>query len=71
MAGYKIISKSEKNVDEFPKVSKALLDVLQQMVPERCPDSSESDRDIWIYSGQRQLVRFLQSKFDEQQEIGR
>lgn len=71
MAGYKIISKSEKNVDEFPKVSKALLDVLHQMVPERCPDSSESDRDIWIYSGQRQIVRFLQSKFDDQQEIGR
>jgi len=71
MAGYKIISKSEKNVDEFPKVSKALLDVLHQMVPERCPDSSESDRDIWIYSGQRQIVRFLQTKFDEQQEIGR
>jgi hypothetical protein len=71
MAGYKIISKSEKNVDEFPKVSKTLLDVLHQMVPERCPDSSESDRDIWIYSGQRQIVRFLQSKFDEQQERGR
>lgn len=71
MAGYKIISKSEKNVDEFPKVSKALVDVLHQMVPERCPDSSESDRDIWIYSGQRQIVRFLQTKLDEQQEIGR
>jgi hypothetical protein len=71
MAGYKIISKSEKNVDEFPKVSKALLDVLHQMVPERCPDSNESDRDIWIYSGQRQIVRFLQAKFDEQQERGR
>lgn len=71
MAGYKIISKSEKNVDEFPKVSKALLDVLHQMVPERCPDSSESDRDIWIYSGQRQIVRFLQTKFDEQQEVRR
>lgn len=71
MAGYKIISKSEKNVDEFPKLSKALLDVLHQMVPERCPDSSESDRDIWIYSGQRQIVRFLQTKLDEQQEIGR
>jgi hypothetical protein len=71
MAGYKIISKSEKNVDEFPKVSKALVDVLHQMVPERCPDSNESDRDIWIYSGQRQIVRFLQTKLDEQQEIGR
>lgn len=71
MAGYKIISKSEKNVDEFPKVSKALLDVLHEMVPERCPDSNESDRDIWIYSGQRQIVRFLQTKFDEQQETRR
>lgn len=71
MAGYKIISKSEKNVDEFPKVSKALLDVLHEMVPERCPDSNESDREIWIYSGQRQIVRFLQTKFDEQQETRR
>ncbi|NDB34182.1 MAG: hypothetical protein EB023_02300 [Flavobacteriia bacterium] len=71
MAGVKIITKNEKNVDEFPKVSKALLDVLHQMVPERCADSSESDRDIWIYSGQRQLVRFLQAKFDEQQGSGR
>jgi hypothetical protein len=71
MAGNKIITKNEKDVDEFPKVSKAVVDVLHQLVPERCPDSSESDRDIWIYSGQRQLVRFLQAKFDEQQERGR
>lgn len=71
MAGIKIITKNEKNVDDFPKVSKALVDVLHQLVPERCPDSSESDRDIWIYSGQRQLVRFLQAKLDEQLESGK
>lgn len=63
-----MISKAQNKIDEFPKVPKALLDALDKMVPERCPDSSESDRDIWLYSGQRHLVRFLQQRFEEQNE---
>ena len=63
-----MITKAENSIDEFPKLSKALLDALDKMVPERCPDSSESDRDIWLYSGQRHLVRFLQQRFEEQTE---
>jgi len=63
-----MITKGQNNVDEFPKVPKALLDALDKMVPERCPDSSESDRDIWLYSGQRHLVRFLKQRFEEQTE---
>jgi hypothetical protein len=63
-----MIIKPNNSVDEFPKLSKALIDALDKMVPERCPDSSESDRDIWLYSGQRHLVRFLQQRFEEQTE---
>jgi hypothetical protein len=63
-----MIIKTNNSVDEFPKLSKALIDALDKMVPERCPDSSESDRDIWLYSGQRHLVRFLQQRFAEQTE---
>lgn len=53
-------------MDTLPDIPKALLDALQKLYPEKSADPSWSDREIWIRSGQRQVVRFLQHKFDEQ-----
>lgn len=50
-----------------PPLSKELIDYLEATVPEKCPDISMSDREIWMYSGQRKLVRGLIEQFRQQQ----
>jgi hypothetical protein len=54
--------------DQFPHVSIELLEALDRLFPERCPDPSWADRDIWRKTGNREVVRFLRAKFDEQNE---
>jgi hypothetical protein len=53
--------------DLYPTVEKAWLDRLEETFPERCPDESWTDRQIWIYVGQRNVVRMLQAIYIEQQ----
>lgn len=40
-------------------LSPKLLDDLDTLFPERCPETDTADRDIWFYAGKRALVRDL------------
>ena len=40
-------------------LSPELLDDLDTLFPERCPETNAADRDIWFYAGKRALVRDL------------
>lgn len=40
-------------------LSPELLDDLDTLFPERCPETDTADRDIWFYAGKRALVRDL------------
>lgn len=40
-------------------LSRELLDDLDALFPERCPETNAADRDIWFYAGKRALVRDL------------
>lgn len=52
----------------LPGISLALLNALNERFPERCAHPSQSDREIWMYSGRRALVRFLNEEFNRQNE---
>jgi hypothetical protein len=54
--------------DRFPPVPDVLLRELEVRIPEKCPELSFTDREIWFYAGQRAVVRLLKEKFDEQNE---
>lgn len=41
---------------KLPKESAALIAALNVHVPPRCPCVHESEREIWMYAGQRALV---------------
>ena len=56
--------------DEFPVVSAALIKKLDNLVPERSADSSETMQEIMHYGGKRALVRFLMSIHEEQTSRG-
>lgn len=44
---------------EAPFIDEAIVAWLDAVYPERCPDPSMAERDIWIEVGRRMLVREL------------
>lgn len=55
-------------MESLPVVPKDLLEALEDRFPERCPDPSWSDREIWMRVGARQVIRFLRLEFESQNE---
>lgn len=55
-------------MEKLPVIPEDLLKELDHRFPERCPDPSWSDREVWMKVGERRVVRFLQSVFDQQNE---
>lgn len=51
---------------DFPYIPKALLDKLDELFPDKVPEMSMSDREVWSKVGARGVVRFLQMKYEEQ-----
>ena len=52
----------------IPPLDRALIEALDERVPERCPDPSWSDREIWIYAGKRELIRLLKTELEAQED---
>ena len=53
--------------EPFPPLSEAMIDRLDRLYPSACPTLTDPDRLIWIKAGQRSVVDFLRSRFEEQQ----
>lgn len=56
-----------KTFDDLP-LTEELVSGLDRLVPHRCPTSSQSERDIWMYAGKRALVDALLAAHKRQQE---
>lgn len=54
--------------DLWPPVDESLLKRLEETYPELCPAENWTERQIWIYVGQRNVVRMLRSIYLEQNE---
>ena len=54
--------------DSFPPISKALVDILEERCPEKCPELAMVEKEIWFYAGQRQIVRLIKKAYEEQNE---
>jgi hypothetical protein len=52
----------------WPPLDEALVKKLEDLIPEKCPDIADDDRAIWMYVGQRQVVRMLRAVYLEQQD---
>jgi len=60
------ITRNRQGAIVFPPINKELIETLEEVFPERCPNKSQTDREIWIYSGKRELVRYLKSVYEHQ-----
>ena len=53
---------------KLPVLAADLIALLDEQFPDRCPKPTESDREIWINVGRRDVVAFLLARQLEQQE---
>ena len=51
---------------KLPDLSKDLIDALDARFPVRMADPKDSEREIWIKVGQRNVVEFLKDVYEEQ-----
>ena len=59
---------NEVNKENFPKITKAQLKALDKLIPNKCPDLLEPEREIWFNAGRRSVVTLLQEIFDMQND---
>lgn len=53
---------------KIPILDRVLVECLDERFPERCPDPEWSDREVWMYTGRRQVVSFLLDQLKEQEQ---
>lgn len=54
-------------MDNLPLLTEDLIEQLDSLFPEACPNIKMVDREIWLYAGKRELVRWLKLRWDQQQ----
>lgn len=52
----------------IPLRSEDLIKKLDELFPEKTPDISWSDREIWSYAGKRELIRLLKASLEKGDE---
>lgn len=55
------------NLNNLPGLTRALVEALDTLFPERCPDIQDNERGIWVYAGKRELVRHLKTVLERQE----
>lgn len=53
-------------VTKKPPVTKELLDYLMEVYPDRCPDLTRTEKEVWHASGAASVVRHLSALFETQ-----
>lgn len=52
----------------LPNTADEVVRLLDEAFPERCASPSQTERDIFFYAGQREVVRFLKALQDRRDE---
>ena len=50
----------------MPLISEAMINRLEQLYPDKCPDLTNSEKDVWFKSGQVSVIRFLRQTYNDQ-----
>lgn len=50
----------------MPMISEAVVKRLEELFPDKCPDLTNSEKDVWFKSGQVSVIRFLRQTYNEQ-----
>lgn len=53
---------------KIPHITDELVEFLDALYPERCPELSWTDREVWARAGERRVVRKLKQMLADQIE---
>lgn len=53
-------------MEKLPMLAADLITELDAIYPERCPTLTTTEREIFWYAGQRELVRNLKSRLEQE-----
>lgn len=59
MEGIASFNQEDTRMRKLPIDVKALIETLNAEIPHRCPQPTDSEREIWMYAGKRALVDML------------
>lgn len=51
-----------------PAIDRKLVEYLEQVFPDKCPDPQFSEKEVWIAVGSAQVVRHLRFILEEQEQ---
>ena len=49
-------------------VSPEFIKELDELFPEKCPSKIDSDREIWIAVGRREMINFIKNAYQNQEK---
>ena len=52
--------------EDFPLVSRDLLEALEARYPDRCPELSTEEKEVWFASGCAHVIRQLRMAYEAQ-----
>ena len=54
--------------EQFPTLPKNILDALEKLIPNKCPNLLDSEREVWYNVGRRSVVDLLREIYAIQNE---
>ncbi len=51
----------------FPSIDERLVTALATQFPDQCPELDLAEKEVWFKAGQASVVRWLRSKYEEQE----
>lgn len=57
---------NKKEEDSIPPISNDLIKKLNELFPERSAELDWSEKEVWFRTGQRNIIRFLNSHYNKQ-----
>ena len=54
--------------EQFPTLPKNILDALEKLIPNKCPNLLDTEREVWYNVGRRSVVDLLRESYAIQNE---
>jgi len=51
-----------------PKISKEIIEYLDKLFPDKCPNITDDEKNVWYKTGQRSVVNHLKKEKQVQEE---
>ena len=52
----------------FPSIDERLVSALSEQFPDKAPELGLMEKEVWFKAGQASVIRWLRSKYEEQQD---